>query len=255
MGRLTALTYNVQHAILDEGPEWEQRRSGVAERIRTADPDVLGLQECAGEQHGDVAADLPGYEWVGVATEPGSGEHDPIGYREEWSLIETETRWLSKSGEPGSVGWDAGYPRVVTTATLRDETGDVVTVCNTHFDHLGPQARKESATLLQRLVDEFPSDRPIIALGDFNTEPGQPAYDQLVNGDGSRQLHDARAVAAATSGPGTTLTDFDSLRPNRAVDHVFVISNLSVEQYAVDTAKANGQFPSDHLPVVATCRY
>jgi hypothetical protein len=34
MGRLTALTYNVQHAILDEGAEWEQRRSGVAERIR-----------------------------------------------------------------------------------------------------------------------------------------------------------------------------------------------------------------------------
>lgn len=255
MGRVTAVTYNVQHAILDEGPRWDRRRSGVVARLRDHNPDVIGLQECTGEQHADIASALPGYDWVGVADEPGSGEHNPIGYSDDWSLVETETVWLSESGKYGTVGWDGEYPRVVTGATLRDESGESLTVFNTHFDHLGTQARLESATQVRSLVDDRPAARPVLAIGDFNAGPNTPAYERLTAGNSQRTLVDAREVATTVTGPDTTLTDFEAVQPERAIDHVFVTPNVDVGRYVVDTTRRGETFPSDHLPVVVAGQF
>lgn len=257
MESITVATYNVRHAALDEeGTEWERRRTGVANRLRQAEPDVVGVQECAGDQQTELAGALPAYDWAGVATSPGSGKHVPIGYRRDWRLLDTETNWLSETGTPGSVGWDAEYPRVLTEATLRHRpTGRSLTVYNTHFDHLGRRARRESAGLVREQLDSLPEGRPAVVLGDFNAEPGSPTYDRLLSDGGDRQLADARTSADTVTGPETTLTDFESLRPDRAVDHVFVTPELSVEAYRVDSTTENGRYPSDHLPVVVTASW
>lgn len=252
MGTLTVLTYNVHHAALDENaPSWERRQAGVLERLRQPEPDLICLQECAGQQHDDVAAALPDYEWVGVADTPGSGEHNPIGYRRDLQLLDTETVWLSESGAPGSVGWDGGYPRVMTAAQFRDPATDSrVALFNTHFDHLGERARLESATRLRQLVDALPADRKAVAAGDFNAAPGTEPYERLVGEGFERPLVDARAVAAETTGPETTFTDFETTQAERELDHVLLTPELTVDSYTVDTTSVNGQFPSDHLPVI-----
>lgn len=253
MDPVTVLTYNVRHAILDDGVHsWANRREGVTERIRAADPDVIGVQECAGDQQAELAAGLPVEEWVGVA-DAGSGEHVPIGARTPWEPVEAETRWLSASGEVGSVGWDGKYPRVVTTAVLQHrESGQRLTVCNTHFDHVGKRARLESARVLREHVDAQPPDRPVVVLGDFNAHPGSAPYKRLTGADFERELRDARTVAAETSGPTVTFTDFESVADGRTLDHVFVTTDLDVQRYSVDPTKENGQYPSDHLPVLVT---
>lgn len=254
MGTVTIGTYNVRHAVLDdEQHAWETRREGAVERIEKPALDVVGLQECTGDQHTELADSLPAYEWVGVADEPGSGEHNPIGYGPEWDCEKSVTVWLSESGEPGSVGWDGAYPRVLTRATLRNRaSGQWLTVLNTHFDHIGQQARLESARRARAVLDAVPSDRPAVVLGDFNAEPAAPAYEQLLASGYERGLRDARTVADQTEGPATTLTDFESIRPGRQVDHVFVTSEWTVRQFRVDATKTNGQYPSDHLPVIVT---
>jgi endonuclease/exonuclease/phosphatase family metal-dependent hydrolase len=245
-------TYNVRHAVLDdEDHAWQARREGVVERIERAALDVVGVQECTGAQHTELADALPDYEWVGVADEPGSGEHDPIGYGPAWDCEASETVWLSETGEPGSVGWDAAYPRVLTKATLRDrETDRMLTVFNTHFDHVGQQARLESARQVQSALEAIPGDRPAVLLGDLNTEPGAPAYEQLLAEDRGRALADARTLADQPAGPATTLTDFESIRPGRRIDHVFVTAEWTVGRYRVDATKTDGRYPSDHLPVL-----
>jgi endonuclease/exonuclease/phosphatase family metal-dependent hydrolase len=251
MDPLTVTTYNVRHAVLDEEPDtWERRQAGVAERLRAADPDVVGLQESAGDQQADVAAALPAYSWVGVADEPGTGEHNPIGYGPRLTLLDAGTTWLSESGSPGSVGWDAAYTRVLTEARFQDEaTGLRFTAYNTHFDHVGTRARRESAGLLRERIDT--QEGPVVVLGDLNTGTGRAAYDRLVNGDFRRPLADARHRAAAVDGPATTLTDFAELREDRRVDHVLVTPEFDVLAVTVDDARFEGRFPSDHLPVVA----
>ena len=252
MAPLRVVTYNVRHAVLDDGQDaWDRRRDGVVERLRASDPDVIALQECAGEQQKELAAALSPYEWVGVAETPGSGEHNPVGIGPRLSLADATTDWLSESGDTGSVGWDAAYPRVLTTTLLEDrQTGCALAVYNTHFDHVGTRARAESARLLRERIDALSADRPAIAVGDFNAEPGSETYEGLLNSEFRRQLVDARRVASRVSGPETTLTDFDDLRSGRRVDHVFLTRACEVRGYAIDATTADGRFPSDHLPVV-----
>jgi endonuclease/exonuclease/phosphatase family metal-dependent hydrolase len=253
MDSVTLLTYNVRHAILDEGQHsWENRRAGVAERVRAADPDVLAIQESSGEQQAELAADLSDYDFVGVADEPGSGEHVPLGVRSPWEILDSEIRWLSESGEPRSVGWDAKYPRVVTMAEIRHQDGQHLTVCNTHFDHVGERARRESARLIRERVDAAPSDRPVVVLGDFNADPGSAPYETLTGPDFERELRDARTLATETQGPETTFTEFESVADGETIDHVFVTTGLDVSRFSVDPTQVDGEFPSDHLPVAVT---
>jgi Metal-dependent hydrolase len=257
MPTLTVVTYNVHHAALDErGHSWDRRRTSVVRRLRQAQPDVVCVQECTGEQHEQLAASLPGYEWVCVADSPGSGEHNPIGYNTDLRLLDAETTWLSESEQPGSVGWDGGYPRVLAGAQFTHRpTGLTLSVYNTHFDHLGSRARLRSAQRVREQVDSVPDGQPTVVAGDFNAEPDTAAYEHLVNGEYDRQLVDARTVAETAAGPETTFTDFLALRPDREVDHVFLTSEFDVESYTVDATRAGEQFPSDHLPVVAKLRY
>jgi endonuclease/exonuclease/phosphatase family metal-dependent hydrolase len=240
---ITVVTYNVRHAVLDDGVDaWDRRRERVVGRLRAAEPDLIALQECAGDQHADLAAALPEYEWVGVAADPGSGEHNPVGVGPRLSAVDWGTEWLSESGRPGTTGWDASYPRVLTTVHLRDpESGRRLTAFNTHF---------ESAGRLRERIDGLPDDRPAVAAGDFNAEAGTDAYERLLDGAFRRPLVDARAAAGSVSGPATTLTDFTDLRPGRRVDHVLLTADCDVGRYAVDATTVDGRYPSDHLPVV-----
>ena len=251
MGSFTAVSYNVRHAVLDDDENsWSNRRNGVVTRLKDADADIIALQECVGQQHTDIAAALPEYEWIGVADTPGTGEHNPIGYGSGLTLTEAKTVWLSKSGEPESVGWDAAYPRVATEARFRDAAGETeITAYSLHFDHRGRRARLRSADLLRRRVDSLPESHSVIVMGDCNATPDDPAYHRLVADGFDRQLTDARELGKSHSGPATTHTDFKNLRSGQRIDHIFVTPDVTVPQYDVDATKEADRYPSDHLPV------
>lgn len=257
MSAFAAVSYNIRHAILDEGRNaWSRRKGAVFDLLDDLDPDVLGLQESTGDQHAEVQRQLSGYEWAGVADDPGSGEHNPVGVRDRFVLQETETAWLSETpAVPGSVGWDASFARVVTQLRLRDTaTGRELAVLNTHFDHEGPTARAESARLLRERVDAL--DCAAVVLGDFNARPGSRPYDVLTGDGYDRPLADARARAGTVEGPETTVTDFESPDPGRQLDHVFVTGGLAVDRYRVcDRGREDGRYPSDHLPLFVRVRF
>ena len=249
MSAFVALSYNIRHAVLDDGKDaWPRRRDAVFDLLEALGPDVLGLQESTGDQHADVEQRLSDYEWAGVADDPGSGEHNPVG---------VTGRFSRQGAETACVGWDASYARVVTQLRLQDTvTGREFAVLNTHFDHQGPTARAESARLLRGRVDSLGCEA--VVLGDFNTRPGSQPYTILTGGSGDydRPLADARARAGTVEGPETTVTDFASPDPGRELDHVFVTDGLSVDRYQVyDRVREGGRYPSDHLPVVAALRF
>lgn len=255
MEPFTVLTYNVRHATLDDGRDaWPRRRPGVRTLLCGVEPAVIALQESTGDQHADIAADLPAYDWVGVAEQPGSGEHNPIGAAASFEIRDSETTWLSETPTvAGSVGWDAAYARALTRVTLEAETGQSLTVFNTHFDHRGREARAESARLVRRRVDALPPDRPVVVLGDLNCRPGSTPYAVLTGEAFDRSLRDARRAADTVEGPETTVTTFTALDPGRRLDHVFVTEDLDVQRYAaLDRTDDAGRYPSDHLPVAVT---
>lgn len=257
MSAFAIVSYNIRHATLDEGRDaWPRRKDAVFDLLADLDPEVLGLQESTGDQQSDVERGLSGYGWAGVADDPGSGEHNPVGVCDRFTTQEAETAWLSETpAVAGSVGWDASFARAVTELRLLDSaTGRELAVLNTHFDHEGPTARTESASLLRERVDSL--DCEAVVLGDFNARPGSQPH-TVLTGDGyDRPLADARDRAATVEGPETTVTDFESPDPGRQLDHVFVTDGLAVDRYRVcDRARDGGRYPSDHLPLLARLRF
>jgi endonuclease/exonuclease/phosphatase family metal-dependent hydrolase len=268
MSAFRVVSYNIRHAVLDDGPNaWSRRREAVLDLLDALSPAVVGLQESTGDQHAEVESGLPGYGWAGVADDPGNGEHNPIGVGSRFDIHDAGTMWLSETPDvPGSVGWDGSFARAATRVDLRDETtGRELSVFNAHFDHEGPTARERSAALLRDRVRSLPPAREAVVMGDLNCRPGSNPYDVLARDDGLDQgdnvdangtLADTRAVAEDVSGPETTVTSFTALDPDRRLDHVFVTSGLAVERYrACDHTDDSGRYPSDHLPVVVRLRF
>jgi len=239
-----AMTFNVRVGV-DEGREaWERRRDDVASVIRVHRPDIVGLQEPLEGQLDDLRERLPAYEFVGDGRRGGrEGEFSPIGYRPgrvepaEWG-----TFWLSETGEEGSVGWDATYPRIVTWAQFKEG----FLVCNTHFDHGGAAARAESARLLRERAPELAGDDPAVVMGDFNADECSEPYELL-----TETFRDAREVADYDHhGPDDTFHDFTGY-PDAKIDHIFVTGGVEVRTHAVLPDHWNGSYPSDHFPVLA----
>ncbi|PSQ03591.1 endonuclease [Halobacteriales archaeon QS_4_69_31] len=255
-------TYNVRRDVADDGEyDWAGRRDAVASTLRFHRPDLVGLQEPLAHQYDDLRAALEGYEWVGRSRGAGEREEEfcPLGYRaDRFDRLDAGTFWLSSTpDEPGSVGWDASWPRIVTWARLRDRrTGRAVAYLNTHLDHEGPRARREGAGLLVDRLAGVRAGDPAVVAGDFNcTTDGAPYAILAGAGDRESPLTDAReATPHRPHGPTTTRTDYESLVPGRRIDHVFV-ADCDVEGYGVATDMGgDGWYPSDHLPVVVDLR-
>jgi len=259
--RIRVMSYNVRYDNpSDDTYVWRKRRDEVAGVVRFHDPALVGLQEALHNQLRDLRDRLSDdYDWLraGRRDTPQDivGEYAAIGYdATRFDLEDQWTLWLSESGEPGAIGWDAMLPRLVRIAKLREnDTGVAFYFCNTHFDHAGERARIESAELLRSRIDELPTDAPVVVTGDFNARAVDPAYERLVGDDGRRRLFDAHfADDVDHHGPETSVTDFTSLVPDRKIDHVFVTSDVEVLLHGTcsDTYD-DGLYPSDHLPVIA----
>lgn len=257
------MTYNIRYDNSEDGEHrWEYRREAVADTIRFREPALLGLQEPLANQFEYLRRHLPDYQWVGRSRidGEGEGEYSPIGFDEKrFALEETDTFWLSETPEePGSLGWDARHPRIVTWARLRDRRSDTVLLhANTHFSHDGPKARRRSAHLLRERIDAITDDEPVIVTGDFNCVAGEQPHETIVDHEvGERTLYNAAGMSEhGHHGPETSVTDFEHLVPNRKIDHVFVTDDIEVRQHGVCTdLYAEDRYPSDHFPVLAQLR-
>ncbi len=240
-------------------PPWTGRRDGAAALITRHRPDLLGGQELLRRQLDDLAVRLPDYAWLGVGRDDGAdgGEFNPIFYRRErFEPLDTGTFWLSP--EPtrlGSRGWGAACPRVVTWARFADrENGGEWWQGNTHLDHASFRARRESARLLVRKIQELvrPGARAVILTGDLNGGERSAAVATLRAGG----LRDTFHVSeTAPQGPRRTWRGFHNSGLGAArLDYVFVGGEeVSVHRYEVlDDRGGDGRIVSDHRPVLVT---
>lgn len=251
MSSFRVVTYNVRHEITGERDAWEPRIDHIVDVLESQDADVVALQEATDRQLSDIRARLDGYEWFGAGAH--TGQNNPVGYRPGFERIDATVTWLSETpGIPESTGWDAVHPRALTETTLRptdDALPGAMSVFNTHFDHGGSLARRESAGLLKRRIEALPDDRPVVVAGDFNVPPGSAVDEILTATRGSRSLRDAWGIADSTVGPETTFTGFDRPLAGRRFDRIFVTEGIAVRSACVDTTRYDGDYPSDHLPV------
>ena len=257
------MTYNIRYDDPRAGEiAWANRREMVASVIRFHRADLIGLQEALANQLADLERMLPGFVAFGVGRDgERKGEFSAILYnRAHFEFLDGATFWLSETPQvPGSRGWDAAFPRIVTWAKFRERsTGKTFFHFNTHFDHRGARARVESARLLLQNIERIAGrTAPVIVTGDFNFNEATEGYRILTGktaekSSGARVLRDARYHSLhAHHGPTATFNDFKALVPDSKIDYVFADGEVKVLQHGVLSDTWDGRFPSDHLPVLA----
>lgn len=260
---LRVMSFNVRYDEARDGANaWPRRKDMVAGTIAFHRADVAGLQEVLASQLADLRELLPEYAAVGVGRDDGreAGEFNPILFRKDrFRLLGSSTFWLSEDPErPGVKGWDAACARVVTWARLRDLwTGMTFVAFNTHFDHVGERARRESARLILSELPRIAGGAPFVLTGDFNCTREDPAHQALVSGgERGALLRDARDLAARP--PFGPPASFNGFRAEPAVglpiDHIFVGPSVVVARIGILPATWAGRFVSDHNPVLAEIR-
>lgn len=252
---LKLMTYNIKYDnVNDTVNNWNDRKSGMVEFLKSHNPDFIGMQEVLFNQLDYLNTALPSYKTIGVGREDGKkkGEFSPIFYdTENFDLLESNTFWLSKTPSEISVGWDAALERVCTYGLFQNKTSnEKIWVFNTHFDHRGTKARIESAQLILKKIKMLNTEKlPVILMGDLNLMPEEKAIQGIkkVMSDGFE------TSKTAATGPKGTFNGFDIVAPiERRIDYIFT-TGFKVESYQhIDQRLPNGKHISDHLPVLAT---
>ncbi len=239
--------------------KWADRKKRVASMIRFHRADLIGLQEPCRTQLDDLKKELLEYrcfDGVEIGT-----VHDSIFFRKSrFDLIDSGTFFLSQTPEIPSIGWDAKFVRAASWVKLLDKkTKKQFYFFNTHFDYHSRTARDESARLLRKQVAALAGRSPFVVTGDFNFFPalgGKETYDLLIGPSDTRAFVDAQTVALFPHhGPTGTWSGFkEPGQPGIKPDCIFVAPEVEVYLHGVLSDTFDGQFPSDHLPVVSDIR-
>jgi len=256
---LVVMTYNIRLNTPDDGVNaWPERKDKVIALMRNQKADIFGLQEVLVDQLRDIEKAFPEYGRIGVGRDDGkeAGEFSPVFFhKERFQLLNSGTFWLSpKPSTPGSRGWDAACNRVVSWGLFKDiKTGKSFGFFNTHFDHEGRMARRNSAFLLMNAVDSIAGKLPSVITGDFNSTPEtEPMYIMTGRARPWLLFDDTRKFCPGRTGPSYTYTGFEvGAIPGQLIDYILVKHIKTVLSHTVIDENDGKYYPSDHLPVVA----
>ena len=195
-------TYNIRYDNPADGIHaWENRKAHVASLIRFHKIDIVCIQEALIQQVRYLKEQLAGFEYCGVGRDDGreEGEFSSIFYNtNRFEILETNTIWLSPTPSVVSEGWDAAIVRIMTWVHFRDkQSGKQFYVFNTHFDHVGVVARKESAHLVRKFIRRIAGNRSAILAGDFDSTENDDPYKIITRQDGAAglALKDAKMIS------------------------------------------------------------
>ncbi len=254
---INVMSFNIRLNTSSDGINaWPNRVKKVTSQIRFHDADIFGVQEALHNQMLDLQKNLPAYNYVGTGRDDGKtqGEYSAIFYnRNRFDTVRSGTFWLSKNpDQPGSKDWDAAITRVCSWVELIDKKAGPASgsfyFFNTHFDHIGVEARKNSAELILQKIQSLAGNKPIIVTGDFNTEPDKDPYRIM-----TAFLLDAKKISREPHyGPSGTFTGFESKeKSDMPIDYIFVSKGVDVLKHATLSQSWQGLFSSDHYPVFA----
>ncbi|GAB3651455.1 endonuclease/exonuclease/phosphatase family protein [Echinicola sediminis] len=256
---LTIASFNIRYDNPNDAPDnWDNRKDVAVNLIKFHGFDVFGIQEGLKHQIQYLDEHLPDFGFVGAGRDDGKekGEYAALFYnKKKFKVVEEATFWLSTDTSQPNKGWDAALPRICTWAKLQDKnSGQEFYVFNTHFDHVGTEARQESAKLiLSKIKEADKAGIPVMLTGDFNVDQDNPAYTLLKD---SKELKDCYLAADIQYANNGTFNSFDNTKStDKRIDHIFVSETLKVKKYGILTDTYHNRYPSDHFPVMAVIEW
>ncbi len=255
---ITVISFNIRYNNPGDGDNiWDNRKASVVKMVEMERPDFLCIQEAYMVQLSYLLDKLPDYKYIGVGRDDGKqgGEHMAILYRAdryEWSSH--GDFWLSETPDVCSRGWDAACHRIVTWGFFKDKKSGKYLYCfNTHLDHVGEVARRESVKLITDRIKQIALDKkynkafdkkaPIFLTGDFNSGTESEIFEPL-----KKIMRQAREDALVTDHRGT-FNGWGNAPNNIVIDHIFYKNATPILFQTLDSDQYGRWLISDHYPV------
>ena len=258
---LRIATLNVHYIILSDatGPwsvgDWETRKGALDAAFKSIDADVFAFQEMESFQRGSDGSVNLARDWL-VERNPGFAvgatgpwrefpPTQPIFFRRDrFDLL--DQGWFFFSDTPDVIysrTFNGSWPAFASWVHLRDrQSGEAFRVLNLHFEYRSGSTRLLSAELVaERITPWITAGERVILVGDTNARHGAPTMEIL-------------ADPGITFLPVTGATyHFDrGLNLFGAIDHIGHSAGLRpVGPPVVLREKFEGEWPTDHYPVVA----
>lgn len=267
---MRVMTFNIRYDNPTDGPDaWPERKTEVAMFLNDREYAVIGLQEVLYAQLLFLDSALVDFDYVGVGREDGkrAGEFAPIFYRtNEFELLDQGTFWLSETPDVPSVGWDAALPRICTWCILKSKLlQTAVLIMNAHLDHLGLNARQQSALLMLEKMEILSKHGQIasVVMGDFNADFSEQSVRTLSSKMRSCFLSQhqnephVQPTAETTDGSGVqnVPATFNGFKTNddggKMIDHIFIHECEVLSCDVSEDVRTNGRHLSDHFAVTA----
>lgn len=249
---INIITYNIRLNLASDGINaWPNRKDNVKALVRFYDADILCVQEALPEQFDDLLANS-NFDVVGVGRDDGKrkGEFSAVYFnKDRFIKKDGGTFWLSPTPDVPSKGWDAALNRICSWVKLYDKLNKKeFIVFNTHYDHIGVQARIESAKLIKKKIQEIAPTLPVVFTGDLNVTPETEAIATIKS-----FLIDTKEISIEPPyGPTGTFNAFKWDSPLKdKIDYIFVNKAFKVLKFAVLSDSKDQRYYSDHLPVFA----
>ena len=245
------MTFNLRVDCATDGIQSFSNRFGrVVELLKKERPSVVGFQEVTDSMRVILRENLPGYTVQGCGREANyHGESMLFAYRsDEIELITLDNLWLSPTPRvPGSTygGDQSKCPRMMTTALLKhNSVQEPFRFVNTHFDHIGQNARFLEAKQLCEYLSSCPEK--FVLTGDFNAIPTSLEMEWMTK---TLCLHGA---IDCTQNLGGTFHNFGKIAPAdmEKIDYIFT-NGVCQDVYIVPDTPVNGQYYSDHHAICA----
>ncbi|WP_196888007.1 endonuclease/exonuclease/phosphatase family protein [Aureivirga sp. CE67] len=251
---ISIISFNLRFDTEEDGEnKWDNRKEACIKALEKTKPSIFGIQEGLYHQVQYLDTNLPNYKYVGVGRDDGftGGEYSAIFYDEKkFNLIETNNFWLSETPNQPSLGWDANNIRIVTWAHFKDKTNQKsIFVFNTHLDHIGKIARKESVLLLMKKIQEIvPKNETVLITGDFNMLSSNKALKPLL-----KKFKDSRKTAEKSDNK-KSFNFFGNWLISRNIDFVFY-KNAKAITFQTINDDFGVPFISDHYPILGKFKY
>lgn len=258
-------TLKVMSVNLDQG--LIEKSEQCIERIASVNPDVIGVQEESTQWKKALTDEMESYGYSHVCYFRGG----PQGYDEACGIFYNYDRFelldqgaFSLSPTPDKIPstateWGAMYPRVCNWVELKDkDSGFVFAYFNTHYDYATELSKLNSSKLIIERAQAL--GVPTFFSGDlnfaYNEEKNEETYSVLTS-----FFDDSRQTAAETD-QGITFNNYGSPTENgkpiytAAIDYIFYTKgDFTPLKYEIIPEKVEGQWTSDHYPIVSTFEY
>ena len=256
---LRVMTFNLRvRTILDGHNIWDRRRDLVVERVRAFDPDLLGTQEGLDSMETFLRQQFGDYTFRGVGRNDGKQRGEMCGVffkTARFELLDGGHFWLSTTPEkPGSRGWGAIFPRMVTWVKLRPRDGGATVLLVQHAlrrvqrtrahavgeaaarSH-GTHRRRDAVHRHRRLQHRSRAPRPTARCSLAERQPR------------ASSLHDVfRAAHPVATREEGTVHFFTGWRGGRRMDWILASSHFQTIDADIDHTRGPARLPIGPLP-------